>query len=157
MAAGGEHSLAASDATVWGWGRNNYGQVGDGTAEHRFEPVPIGRIAGATALAAGWEFSLALRPDGMISAWGLNLQGQLGDGTTVLRRTPVLVQEIHGISTMAAGNAHSIAIGADGTVWGWGRGAFGALAQAGSGNQVSPGGFLTSGQCRRRREETTAW
>ena len=98
VVAGHSHSLALmSDGTVWAWGLNATGQLGDGTTTDRFTPVQVrgengvSYLTGVTAISAGWNHSLALRDDGTVWAWGNNSQGQIGDGTTTNRSTPVLV------------------------------------------------------------------
>ncbi len=84
------HSLALkSDGTVWAWGWNGYGQLGDGTTTSRYTPVQVSGLTGVVAIAAGYYHSLALKSDGTVWAWGRNVYGQLGDGTTTSRYTPV--------------------------------------------------------------------
>ncbi len=90
LAAGWEHTLALkTDGSLWAWGRNDHGSLGDGTTASRSSPVQIGE--GYTALAAGGVHSVALKADGGLWAWGDNGAGQLGDGSTTDRHTPVLV------------------------------------------------------------------
>jgi alpha-tubulin suppressor-like RCC1 family protein len=82
IAAGGFHSLALkTDGTVWAWGKNNMGQVGDNSTLNRNAPNKV-NVKQATEVAAGFDFSLVLGYDGSISAWGNNNYGQLGVGTT---------------------------------------------------------------------------
>ena len=94
------HSVALkSDGTVWTWGRNGVGQLGDGTTIERHTPVRVLSLSGVTAIAAQSGHSLALRPiglpfDGIVQAWGWNINGQLGDGTTVDRPYPVQVANL---------------------------------------------------------------
>ena len=82
IAAGGYHSLALkSDGTVWAWGCNDCGQLGDGSTTNRLTPVPVSGLTGVVAIAGGDYHSLALKSDGTVWAWGYNGYGQLGDGT----------------------------------------------------------------------------
>ena len=76
------HSVAVrGDGTVWGWGRNGSGVLGDGTTTDSHVPVQVQGLSGVTAVAAGWNHSVALREDGTVWAWGHNPNGQLGIGT----------------------------------------------------------------------------
>ena len=77
--------------TLWAWGTNTYGQVGDGTTTTRFAPVQVGTATTWKLARAGGGHTLALRTDGTLWSWGLNLKGQLGDGTTTNRSSPAQV------------------------------------------------------------------
>jgi len=82
VAAGYQHSLArAQDGTVWAWGRNDEGQLGDGSFQERNAPVQVSGLTGVEAIAAGGFHSLARTNDGTLWAWGWNANGQLGDDT----------------------------------------------------------------------------
>jgi alpha-tubulin suppressor-like RCC1 family protein len=95
IATGHRFSLALEDdGTVWAWGRNVEGQLGDGTTTQRTTPVQVPNLSGITAIAAGGYHALALQGDGgIVWAWGDNSEGQLGDGTTTNRSTPIRVAE----------------------------------------------------------------
>src|SRR5205814_5163803 len=89
IAAGGQHSLAVkSDGSVWAWGANLSGQLGNTTwctaqgdeCAGSSVPVLVHGLAGAQAVAAGGNQSLALKSDGSVWAWGENGYGQLGNG-----------------------------------------------------------------------------
>jgi len=84
VAAGNTHTVVikTSDGTVWCWGANSYGQLGDSSTTQRKTPVQAGSLSGITAVAAGANHTLALKSDGKVYAWGYNLYGQLGDGTS---------------------------------------------------------------------------
>lgn len=116
-----------SDGTVWAWGRNNQGQLGDGTTTDRHVPVQVSTITGITAIAAGGFHSLALKSDGTVWAWGDNYEGQLGDNTYTDRNAPVQVSTITDVASIGAGTWHSLAVKSDGTPWAWGNNLNGAL------------------------------
>lgn len=116
-----------SDGTVWAWGRNNQGQLGDGSTTDRHVPVQVSTITGITAIAAGGFHSLALKSDGTVWAWGDNYEGQLGDNTYTDRNAPVQVSTITGVASIGAGTWHSLAVKTDGTAWAWGHNLYGAL------------------------------
>lgn len=98
VAAGVQHTLAlTSNRTVWAWGANLFGQVGDSTTSPRRTPVQVSGLFGVVAIAAGGYHNLALKQDGTLWAWGHNGFGQLGDGTTVNRAAPV---EVIGLETL---------------------------------------------------------
>ena len=81
MAAGGDHSLALkSDGTVWAWGDNYYGQLGDGTTTNQPSPVQVPGLTGVIAVAAGYSHSLAVKNDGTVWAWGYNATASWATG-----------------------------------------------------------------------------
>jgi alpha-tubulin suppressor-like RCC1 family protein len=139
IAAGSRHSLfLTKDGRVWATGRNDEGQLGDGTTQNRRIVVPVVKADGSPfdsviAIAAGHEHSLFLRQDGSVWAVGDNAAGQLGDGTLQRRLTPVRVKMNDGsfltnVQAIAAGGetgiitagtvwGHSVFLRQDGTVW----------------------------------------
>ena len=130
--AGGEYySLALkSDGTVWAWGENSVGQLGDGTTINRSNAVQVSGLSGVIAIAAGAYHSLALKSDGTVWAWGANSLGQLGDGTTINRSNAVQASGLSGVIAIAAGQYYSLALKSDGTVWAWGDNNYGQLGEA---------------------------
>jgi alpha-tubulin suppressor-like RCC1 family protein len=131
VAAGLSWSLGLkSDGSVWAWGSNLSGQLGNGTTGGTSNvPLQISNLTGITALAcggvAGPSFrighNLALRSDGTVWAWGDNASGQLGNGTTGgVGNLPVQVSGLAGVTAIAAGCNFSLAARSDGTVWAWG-------------------------------------
>ncbi|REE94927.1 S8 family serine peptidase [Thermomonospora umbrina] len=124
------HSLALkTDGTVWAWGDNANGQLGDGTTTDRLTPVQVSGLNGVVAVSAGGFFSLALKSDGTVWAWGSNGAGQLGTGSvTAPSTTPVQVGGgLTGVAAVSGGEHHSLAVRTDGTVWAWGSNTKGAL------------------------------
>jgi alpha-tubulin suppressor-like RCC1 family protein len=109
IAAAQNRSIAAgADGSVWTWGDNSAGLLGDDGSTHRSTPVAVQRLSDAVAVAAGdagteGARSVALRGDGTVWAWGGNASGQLGDGTNDDRSTPVQVSGRHGVVAIATG------------------------------------------------------
>ena len=110
--AGGDYHLLAvkSDGTVWAWGANYYGQLGDTTSINTGVPVQVSGLTGVVAIAAGKDHSLAVKTDGTVWSWGYNYYGQLGDNSTVNRNIPVQVSGLTGVSAVSASNYYSLAI-----------------------------------------------
>ena len=128
MAAGFYHTIALKqNGTVWAWGNNENGQIGDGTNENTVIALPVLDLTGIEELAAGDFFSIALKEDGTVWAWGQNDFGQLGDGTFEDRNQPVQVSGLTNVISIAAGRAHSVALRDDGSVWTWGVNRYGQL------------------------------
>jgi hypothetical protein len=121
VSAGGLHSLALrSDGTVWAWGNNLWGQLGNGTSSWGVgTPVQVMGLTGVIQVAAGGVHSLALRSDGTVWAWG--------DGGTGVQLTPVQVTGLTGVTKISAGEMFSLALRSDGTVWAWGHNGSGQL------------------------------
>jgi alpha-tubulin suppressor-like RCC1 family protein len=128
---------AQADGTVWAWGYNGDGRLGDGTKRDTVTPVPAPDLTGMTAVSAGTH-GLALRRDGAVLAWGHNGFGQLGDNSTTDRQSPVRVGGLTVAVAVAAGPYHSLALGSDGTVWAWGRNSSGQLGDGTVTDRWSP-------------------
>lgn len=80
-----------SDGTLWGWGRNDAGQLGDGTTVERRLPVQIGTDSDWVAVAAGYQHGVALKSNGALYTWGTNDFGQLGNGSTSPQVLPTYI------------------------------------------------------------------
>ena len=133
---GGNHSAALkSDRSLWTWGQNNDGQLGDGTLANRNVPVHITGCSGGdsnwVAAACGYYHSAAVKSDGTLWVWGLNSSGQLGDGTTTQRHVPVQVTGCPGgdnnWTSVACGQSDTVALKSDGSLWAWGHDSYGQL------------------------------
>jgi alpha-tubulin suppressor-like RCC1 family protein len=130
VAAGRTHNLALrSDGTVSAWGINEHGALGDGTTTDRSTPVRVSGLTGVmTQVAAGEEFSLALRSDGTVWAWGRNDRGQLGRGTTSSGEgVPARVAVLNRVTKISAGRDFGLALRSDGIVFAWGANRFGQV------------------------------
>ena len=137
IATGFGHSLAiAANGHVYAWGRNQRGQLGDGTTTDRHSPVRVHLPAGTkvTAVAAGAVYSLALTSTGRVLAWGLNHRGQLGIGVNTDRHVPVAVKLPRGtrVTGIDAGYSFSLAVTATGHALAWGSGPLGNGKRVGS-------------------------
>ena len=154
VACGGGQNLSSghtaaikTDGTLWMWGSNYYGQLGDNTITHRSSPVQT--IAGGTnwsSVSCGGDGTAAIKIDGTLWVWGRNIYGRIGDNTTADRSSPV--QTIAGgtnWSKVACGYFHTAAIKTDGTLWTWGDGQFGELGNNSGGGRNSPGQMVTFG------------
>jgi len=129
-----------TDGTLWLWGQNFYGQLGDNTRIDKSSPVQT--ITGGTnwnQVACGYRHTAAIKTDGTLWLWGQNFYGQLGDNTRSSRSSPV--QTIAGGTNwkqVSAGRAATAAIKTDGTLWIWGGNSYGELGDNTISNKSSP-------------------
>jgi alpha-tubulin suppressor-like RCC1 family protein len=123
IAAGYDHAIALnSDGSIWVWGNNANGQLGNATMSSSAVPVQVTGLANAQAIAAGYQYTLALYTSITtltVYAWGINNSGQLGNGTTTTSSAPVAVSGTATVVAIAAGYDHAFALNAYGTVWTW--------------------------------------
>jgi alpha-tubulin suppressor-like RCC1 family protein len=124
------------------WGRNDLGQLGNGTRRSRSIPAAVHQLAGGVvALSAGDHHACALTRAGAVKCWGFNRFGQLGDGTTWDddRLAPVGVIGLgSGVSAVAAGHAHTCALTSAGAVKCWGSNRYGQLGDATQADRRTP-------------------
>jgi Regulator of chromosome condensation (RCC1) repeat/Secretion system C-terminal sorting domain len=86
---GGAHTVGKrSNGTLWGWGLNSVGQLGNGTTIDTFVPTQVGTATNWQSVSCNYRYAVALRADGSLWSWGYNIQGQLGNGTTISSVTP---------------------------------------------------------------------
>jgi alpha-tubulin suppressor-like RCC1 family protein len=131
-------ALRQADSTVWSWGYNGYGQLGDNTIMQHSVPVKASGLSTAFAVTAGGYHVVVLNSDYSASSWGNNVNGQLGDGTTLQDQVPAPVSGMNSFTAVAAGGSHTVALKSDGTVWTWGRDAEGQLGDGMTGQRVAP-------------------
>ena len=120
--AGPKHVLALrQDGTLWAWGSNESGQLGNGTTTPQISPIQVG-TATWLSIGLGLYHSSAVRADGTLWTWGTNSNGQLGTGTGLGSLVPVPTQvgTATNWASVAGGIFHNLALRQDGTLWGWG-------------------------------------
>jgi len=122
VAVGGATTVALkSDGTIWAWGENLYGQLGDGTTVHS-RATPVRSVPGDDwkQVATAGPHSLALKRDGTLWSWGNNWAGQLGVGTTNYSRVPVRVGSSTNWIRIWANLIQNVGQQTDGSLWFWG-------------------------------------
>lgn len=133
------HTIAAMpDGTVYTWGDNSLGQLGQGNTTAYLTPTLVASLSNIIAVAAGENHSLALRSDGVVYSWGS--YGTLGNGTGNMSTSPVVVSLSlpvgATITAIAAGAGHSLALDTNGNVWVWGHNTNGQLGNGSVGSSV---------------------
>ncbi len=125
ISAGDAHTCAvALDGSVWCWGTNSSGQLGNGTTTTQLAPARVLGLTDAVAVSAGLDYTCAVTRGGLVFCWGSNAFGQLGDGTTTSSTKPgTAVLNLKTAVAVAAGTDHSCAVTSAGQVWCWGSGA----------------------------------
>ena len=133
---------STSTVSLYAWGLNNSGQLGNGTTNNNFIPITATLPSGVTpaAISAGGGHSLAIGSNSKLYAWGDNSAGQLGDGTTNNETIPVTIT-LSGATTPAAisaGGSHSLAIGSNSNLYVWGGNQYGQLGDGTTNNETVP-------------------
>jgi alpha-tubulin suppressor-like RCC1 family protein len=139
VSAGYVHGLAVqNDGSLWAWGTNWYGALGDGTTQTRYSPVLITSISDVVSVSGGAFHSLAVKSDGTVWSWGYNADGELGNGTTTTALAPVQVSGLYNVVAVSAGGNCSVALKSDGTVWAWGSNNRGQLGDGTTTDRLPP-------------------
>lgn len=116
-----------ADGSVYAWGLNTNGQLGDGTNVQKSSPVQVLGGHSFIDLVAGYDFVVALKANGQAWTWGANTIGQLGDGTVVRKSSPVQVVGGLSFAQVVAGDAHVLGRLANGNVYAWGDNFYGEI------------------------------
>lgn len=142
IGAGARHALALKeDGSVWAWGYNAMGQLGNGSTEASRQPVRTVLADRIASISAGWTFSMALSKDGTIYTWGDNGSGQLGNGTRTGSNMPVRVvvpSEYGKVKKISCGLEHNLALTEEGKVLAWGSNVYGELGDGTEVNRLVP-------------------
>ena len=142
-----------TDGTLWMWGYNSSGQLGDNTTVNKSSPVQTAAFGtNWKQVACGYRHTTAIKTDGTLWSWGINNQGSLGDNTTVSKSSPVQTTTFtsNWIQVCCAGQAttannSTTAIKSDGTLWTWGGNVSGQLGDNTTVNKSSPIQTVTGG------------
>ncbi len=122
VAAGADFGLAlSSDKTVYAWGRNDKGQLGNGVSADSAAPIEV-NLGGASDIAAGGAFGAAVTLGGRVYTWGENSEGQLGRGSERVKASaePAALKEVLGAVSVSAGPTGATAVRQDKSVYAWG-------------------------------------
>jgi alpha-tubulin suppressor-like RCC1 family protein len=126
----GQHVLATkTDGTLWAWGVNGYGQLGNSNTTSYSSPIQVGALTTWSKMTGANQSSAAIKTDGTLWTWGYNGYGILGNGNVLPLSSPGQVGTLTTWSDVSMGGHNTIATKTDGTLWGWGRNAAGALGQ----------------------------
>jgi alpha-tubulin suppressor-like RCC1 family protein len=141
VACGSNHAAAIkTDGTLWTWGSNSNGRLGDNTTTNRSSPVQT--VAFGTnwkQVSSGFRTTAAINTDGTLWVWGGNSYGDLGDNTQTDRSSPVQTVAFGtNWKQVSAGYYHTAAIKTDGTLWLWGRNLYGQLGDSTRTSKSSP-------------------
>ena len=168
VSAGGQVSCETrTDGTAWCWGRNNFGQLGDGSRSPRSTPVRVGADSDWESISTSGSTTCGVRSGGTLWCWGLDNFGQLGVGRGAPRLVPVRVGTGANWATVSASWFHTCGTRVNGSLWCWGQNRLGQLGdgtttvrayptRVGTGRDwasVTAGGFHTCGT----RADGTAW
>lgn len=124
ISVGNWYSVAIkADGSLWAWGSNTFGQLGDGTNDDKNTPVKI--MDNVSAVSAGGFHTMAIKTDGSLWAWGRNISAQLGDSSNENKKAPVKIMD--DVLAVSAGGEHTVAIKTDGSLWTWGDNGDGQL------------------------------
>ncbi len=135
---GAAHTMVLKEnGELWGWGSNEYGQLGDGTTTNIEQPKLINSNTNYIALSVGTEHTLAIDENGSLEGWGRNKKGKLGVSTGGKNKAPVPIN-VSNVVQAEAGYHHSMALTGDGKVWVWGQNDFGQLGTTIGGQSSVP-------------------
>jgi alpha-tubulin suppressor-like RCC1 family protein len=136
---GGQSSLALqSNGTLWSWGNNSYGQLGNNSATNISSPIQVGALSLWSQISSGYYSTLAIQSNGTLWAWGSNAQGQLGLNTSTYYSSPVQVGALSNWATVLISSFSGLSIVSNGSLYAWGTNGFGQLGQNNTTNYSSP-------------------
>lgn len=139
ISAGERHTIVIkTDGSLWAWGDNYYGQLGDGTTTDKILPTRVGAENDWVTVDAGNIHNVAIKSDGSLWAWGWNANGQLGDGTKTNKYVPTRIGTDYDWFIISADQRHTMAIKTDGSLWGWGDNSNGEIGDGTTTEKLVP-------------------
>jgi len=138
-----------SDGTVWAWGYNANGELGNGTTAESTTPVQVQGLTNITAISGGQSFGMARRSDGTVWAWGSDSGRQLGISSWADQHTPVEVlapgggSPLTGVIAIATGSGQALALRSDGSLVAWGYNGDGEVGNNNAPSDADPTVVLT--------------
>jgi len=133
------HNLAIkTNGELWAWGRNNFGQLGQGITVTQSSPVQIGSLTTWASVTVGGGGSRAIKTDGSLWSWGAGANGTLGLGDIIDRSSPVQVGILTDWASVDSASNHSATVKTDGSLWTWGLGTDGRLGHGNTTTLSSP-------------------
>lgn len=129
IVAGDNHTLAIAqnNTTIWAWGSNKYGQLGDGGRQDRLTPVQVSGINGVKMIAAGNDHTIAVKDNGSVWTWGRNTEYSALE-QPASRTTPIQIKGVNNAFAIGGGgankNSYTLAIDHEGSVWKWDQTSF---------------------------------
>ena len=125
--AGGHTCALLENGSVWCWGQNDYGQLGNNSQKASFTPIPVQNLTSARKISSGLHFSCAVLNDRTVQCWGNNRSGELGIGTLRRALVPQSVEGLSDVLEISAGLFHACAVLQGGSVRCWGMNKDGQL------------------------------
>lgn len=127
-----------NDGTLWAWGDNSSGQLGNSSNDNSYSPIQIGNDNNWQVISTGYSHTLAIKTNGTLWAWGGNYHGQIGDGTNLDKILPFQIGSDTNWEKISTNLGHNMAIKTDGTLWGWGWNKYGQLGDGSEINKTIP-------------------
>jgi len=139
IAAGNSYTLAIKDdGTLWAWGANHNGQLGDGTTENKDTPIQITSSHEWQQIFTKHNSSFAIKRDGTLWAWGENRYATLGNDSINDQHTPVQITDSNNWRHISSGQSHTVGLKTNGTLWTWGDNSYGELGDGTNRYQKTP-------------------
>lgn len=163
ISAARDHGAAVkTDGTVWTWGRNDYGQLGDNStfatcpyAVQVLDSTGNDYLTNIKQVSVGYAYVAALSKDGTVWSWGVGTSGQMGNGAKTTKKLPVQATGVENVTKIVAGNGTTTVLKQDGTVWGWGNNRYGTIGYGASSTTTSNANYLKTTQMQVKIDATT--
>jgi alpha-tubulin suppressor-like RCC1 family protein len=138
VSGGSGQVIMINNGMLWGWGTNNWGEVGGGTNSGTYTPILVDSSTNWATVACGENTTYGIKADGTLWAWGQNWYGQIGDSSLIDKYQPTKIGNDSDWISISGGWRHVLAIKADGTLWAWGSNNAGQLGDSSKINRAYP-------------------